>query len=198
MEAREAVKRSVRSLQRIYAFVVALAVARAIEATFITGGQLAYHPERIAIFMAFAVTVVPFFHGMNRHLDRCYVERHDPHVQRALLFDFAVFFIEAGLLFALAASAQSGLFGFLLLVAILAIDIVWGLVSNWIHYEGAESTPQMWVVINSVAIIAILAVYYSAMFPDDVKAEALAVVALLRSVADYRWNWELYFPPVES
>ena len=198
MEARKAVERSVGSLQRIYAFVVALAVGRAIEATFIADGQLTYHPDRIPIFAAFAVTIVPFFHGMNRHLDRCYVERHDPHVQRALLFDFVVFFIEAGLLFAFAASAQSGVSGFLILAGILAIDIVWGFLSHLIHYRDAESTPTTWVVINSIAVIAILVVYYTGAFPDDVTPWALAAVAFIRTVADYWASWKLYFPPVES
>jgi len=141
MARRRVIERSVQSLQRIYAFVVALAVARAIEATFVSpGNTLAFFPERLPVFVAFVVTVVPFFHGMNRHLDRCYIEHEDEHVQGALLFDFFVFFLEAGLLFAFAASVQSGAFGFLIMAAMLTLDTLWALISTWIHYRDRKTS----------------------------------------------------------
>jgi len=57
--------------------------------------------------VAFLVTLVPFFHGMNRHLDHCYLEKEPPVLHGALLFDFSIFFLEAGFLFAAAWSVRS-------------------------------------------------------------------------------------------
>lgn len=188
------VERSVNSLQQVYAFVVALAVARAVEAAFVAGGELVWTPERMPVLIAFVVTVVPFFHGMNRHLDRCYVERQDEHVRGVLLADFAVFFLEAAVLFAFAASISSGLEGFLILAALLALDTLWGLVSHWIHYRDATSSTRTWAMVNAVFVILIVLVYFLEGYADAVKPWILALMAVVRTVADYKVAWSFYFP----
>lgn len=193
--ARKTVERSVDSLQRIYAFVVALAVARSVEAAFVLDGDLVWAPDRLPALIAFVVTVVPFFHGMNRHLDRCYVERHDPHVQGALLADFAVFFLEAAMFFALATSIRSGLDGFLILAAILALDTVWGMISHWIHYRDDASSSRAWAAVNAVFAVAIVLVYFWDGYADAAKPWILALLAVARTVVDYKVSWAFYFPP---
>jgi hypothetical protein len=198
MEKTRAVERSVQSLQRIYAFVVALAIGRAIESTFVTEEVLSFHPDRLPIFLAFLVTVVPFFHGMNRHLDRCYLEQRDSNVQKALLFDFIVFFIEAGLLFAFAASTQSGLSGFLILAVMLALDIPWAMISQWIHYGENPTGTWLWATVNTGAIVLIVAIYFLDVYAPLVKPWILAMVAAVRSGADYWLSWDLYFPPIST
>jgi hypothetical protein len=146
--------------------------------------------------VTFLVTVVPFFHGMNRHLDRCYLENRDTKVQKALLFDFAVFFVEAGLLFALAASAQSGLYGFLILAAMLAIDVVWATISQWIHYGENPTGTWMWAAVNTATIVTIVLIYFLQVYSPAAKPWILSMIAVVRSVLDYSISWELYFPPV--
>jgi len=72
-EAERIKERSVDSLQQIYAVVIALAIAQAVlsllkdpfSGTSIVSGQILIG---LPAFVAFLVTLVPFWHGMNRHL----------------------------------------------------------------------------------------------------------------------------------
>jgi len=193
-------ERSVDSLQKIYAVVVALAVTTAIQsllkdpvaATLLALSQIM---TGLPAFVAFLVTLVPFWHGMNRHLDRCYLEKKSAVVQGALLLDFVTFFIEASLLFAAAWSLRSGIYSFAALGALLLVDMLWGFISHQIHFPGQKSHVRMWSAINLVAIvIAILVVDY----PFQHKSIVLMVVAILRSIVDYGFCWDFYFPRQEQ
>jgi hypothetical protein len=93
-------ERSVDSLQQIYAVVIALAIAQAIESLLkdpVRGTVLDLDQIKVGLpaLVAFLVTLVPFWHGMNRHLDRCYLEKESAIRQGALLLDFWTFFVEA-------------------------------------------------------------------------------------------------------
>lgn len=189
-------ERSVDSLQQIYAVVIALAIAQAVQGLLkdpVHGTVLEL--KQIAAgtpgFVAFLVTLVPFWHGMNRHLDRCYMEKKDTVRQGALLLDFVAFFIEASLLFAVAWTLRSGILSFILLGALLVVDMIWALISHQIHFPDQKSHARRWSAINAVAIfIAILVVE----FQFQQKPIGLMVVAIARSVADYSLCWKFYFP----
>jgi hypothetical protein len=92
------IARSVDSLQKIYSVVIALAIGQAIQTLLIdrTTGTLAVPGVvlgRTPAFLALLAILVPFYHGMNRHLDVAYIERADEQrAEAALLFDFVVFF----------------------------------------------------------------------------------------------------------
>jgi len=98
-------ERSIDSIARIYAVVIGVALSASVK-TLITEHSSG-DPDlssRIWIgmpaFVAFVVTLVPFWHGMNRHLDRSYLEKKQgPAEQGSLLIDFLIFFLEAILLF---------------------------------------------------------------------------------------------------
>jgi len=98
-----AVERSVTSLQTIYAIIIALSMGQAIQTLFeaAPGGPLKLSSDvftYIPAFITFISLLVPFYHGMNRHLDMCYIEKSTDVVKGALLFDFVIFFVEAALL----------------------------------------------------------------------------------------------------
>ena len=195
-EAERVKERSVDSLQQIYAVVIALAIAQAVESLLkdpTTGTLLSLQQILVGLpaFIAFLVTLVPFWHGMNRHLDRCYVEKKSDVVQGALLFDFATFFIEASLLFTVAWSLRSGIYSFVALGGLLLADMIWGFISHEIHFAGHKSHVRRWSAINFVAIlVAVLIVA----FPFQQKLLVLMAVAIARSIADYWWCSEFYFP----
>ena len=140
--------RSVDSIANIYAVVIALAIAQAIQ-TLIkdpSGGAGLKFDALYAgapAFVAFLFTLVPFWHGMNRHLDRCYLEKTGVVAQGALLFDFTVFFLEAGLLFAAGWSLRAGLVTFYCLGVLLVTDMVWGYISHLIHFPHTKSHVVM-------------------------------------------------------
>src|SRR5438128_10205661 len=119
-EAERIKERSVDSLQQIYAVVIALAIAQAIQSLLkdpVRGTLLELSQILVGLpaFAALLVTLVPFWHGMNRHLDRCYLEKKSAVVQGALLLDFTTFFLEASLLFAAGWSLRSGIYSFIAL-----------------------------------------------------------------------------------
>jgi hypothetical protein len=80
IDAGKVIERSVDSIEKIYAVVIALAIAQAVQSLLKEpSGAATLNFERISSgvpsFVAFLVTLVPFWHGMNRHLDRCYLEK---------------------------------------------------------------------------------------------------------------------------
>lgn len=195
-ELSKPIERSVDSVQKIYAVVIALAISQAIRSllkgpdgvTEITWSQLS---PGLPSFVAFLVTLVPFWHGMNRHLDRCYLEKTAGVVQGALLLDFGTFFLEAIALFAAGWSLRSGVETFWYLGGLLGLDMIWAFISHQIHFPGTRSHAVKWSVINVVAaLFAILVITY----PFQYKLLVLMVIAVFRSVADYLLCWSFYFP----
>jgi hypothetical protein len=189
-------ERSVDSLQKIYAFVIALAISAAIQALLKAPANEELLPadsviQGLPVFVAFVVTLVPFYHGMNRHFDHCYLEKTRSVVQGALLLDFAVFFLEASLLFAVAWSLRSGLRGFVLLGVLLSVDMLWGVGSHFIHYAGEKPSILRWSVINLIAIGLAFGVLF---YPTDRRPALLMLIAIFRTVADYYFCWGFYFP----
>ena len=138
-------ERSVSSLQTLYAMVVALAVGQAVQSFVRNKSTLSQllstqSAPAIAGLLGFLVTLVPFYYGMNRHLDKTYLERGATARHGALLLDFFAFFVEALVLFFISWSIGTGVVTFLLLGILLALDVAWGAVSHLIHYAGEAST----------------------------------------------------------
>lgn len=179
--------------------VIAIAIAQAIQ-SFLkdASGTANLSLERllpgIPGLVAFLFTLVPFWHGMNRHLDRCYLEKTTGVAQGALLLDFATFFIEAGLLFAAGWSLRSGISTFYYLGLLLGVDMIWAFVSHQIHFPGRKSHAKKWSLIN---IVAIFLAFLVVTFPFESKALVLMGIAVLRSIADYGFCWAFYFPGSE-
>ena len=100
---REARKRSVDNLQRLYTVVISLAVAESLRR--LLGDT---PPETIAdykqwlMFASLIFTVVPFYHGANRYLDATYVTGERSAKPIALMVDFVMLFLEGLLFFGLA------------------------------------------------------------------------------------------------
>jgi hypothetical protein len=192
--------RSVDSIARIYAVVTALAISQTVQ-TFLKDSNgnailsIAGLTPGGPALVAFLSTLVPFWHGMNRHLDRCYLEKKETVVRGALLFDFAVFFCEASLLFAAGLSLRSGLRSFYVLGLLLLVDMVWGFISHQIHFPGKKSYVVRW---SSINLAAGALAFFIVIFPFDQKAWALTVVAILRSITDYALCWRFYFPDAKE
>ncbi len=198
----KSIERSVDSLQMIYAVIVALAIGKAIQATFIdtSTGLFKFDSSLfnyLPAFLTFVVTIVPFYHGMNRHLDKCYIENTERHVEGALLFDFLVFFFEASILFSFSTSIKSGLQSFLVLGVLLLVDIFWALISHWIHYRKFKPSVVRWSLINSGAIALGVFIYLNTSYTQGSKAFLLFVIAIIRSALDYGFLWRFYFPKPE-
>ena len=199
IQPEKAIERSVDSIARIYAVVIALAISMSFQTLFKDdNGVIRFELNSILsatpALVAFMFTLVPFWHGMNRHLDRCYLEKSEVVAQGALLIDFSVFFLESGILFATALTLRLGLIPYYCLAFLLALDMIWSLVSHYIHFPKRKSHAMKWSKINIVFIFVGLLVIA---FPFDMKTIVLTALAVLRSIVDYWLCWDFYFPTEE-
>ena len=125
---RKDIEKSIDSLQRIHAMVSALALGEAVRRLILNpgGADAAFNAEVMPQFIALVCTIVPFYHGMHRHLEHAYLFAQDTrHPKGVLLIDFVVFVVEACTFFALASLFHSPAF-FWVLAALLTFDAVWG------------------------------------------------------------------------
>jgi hypothetical protein len=199
-------ERTVDGLQKVYAVVVALALGQAIRGlvTSPRADTLATFSEvlaRIPPFGAFLVTLVPFFHGMNRHLDRCYLDRSIAFPRwGAFLFDFCVFFVQSSLLFLIALSLSDPPRAFLFVGLLLFLDVLWGLTSHAINPSPGEH-PLRWAVVNIVTLPVGVMLTVLSVVPDGARPWILFGLTCARTIVDYKVSWPFYFPggdePVE-
>jgi hypothetical protein len=197
MPVAKTVERSVDTLQRVYAVIVALAISEGIKRTFLKSGsgQVEIHYQHLAEFIALIATAVPFLHGMNRHLDQTLSIIGDTNKRSRFLFivlDFVVFLVEGCFLFLLAALVTEGVKFFKWLMGLLVLDVAWAF-GTW---RVTKSAAIHWAWINGAmfGISAILLFCFSDQF-DGVKTWVLAIFAVARTVLDYWWAWAFYFPP---
>lgn len=193
------VERSVDGLQKIYAVVVALAISQAVMnflkdrndfGAFFTAEAW----NAMSAIAALLLTVVPFYHGMNRHLERSYLERDAGARHGALLLDFSAFFLESFVLLAVSWSIRKGPLAFFFLGVLLVGDVIWGIMSHFIHYAGGQSTVLRWSAINMGAVVLGGLVWFTEAFPESKKVWVFLVIAFLRTVLDYKFGWDFYFP----
>lgn len=207
---KEKVQRSVDSLERLFSVVVALAITIAVEKTlFDSAGQLYPWTDvngehvlvhqvalRLPALLGFLVSIVPFYHGMNRHLDITYIEHTVPRRKEGfLILDFVAFFLESCLLVALASLVDNCPIAFLVLVLLLSVDVLWAWIVHGIHYSDIDPSTITWTKINALAIPALLVIVFSNIFPEGlIRNLALCGAATIRTVCDYYFCWEFYFP----
>jgi hypothetical protein len=195
---------SVKHLCDLYNVVIGVALAIAIEK--VIDEEAAYIPisrQHIWIFLTFVVTAIPFYHGAIRHLYATYVEEGgSKRVKRgALLLDFAILFTESGLFVALAYLIQSPAAFVALFILLIFLDSIWGFIAvTSIAGTQAQSAEKTWALINVVYFIVLLIGYFS----FDVGSQGfsweprhtymLLATAFLRTVIDYFFSWDFYYP----
>src|SRR5437868_6824710 len=111
VDTNDALKRSIDTLQRIYAVVAALAIGEALRRAVLKGGgpahtiQVSWSDIQLPLCVAVLVTVIPFVHGMNRHLDEHMADLAVPakrsRMVATLMLDFLIFAIQCCVLFSL-------------------------------------------------------------------------------------------------
>lgn len=199
---------SVQSLQKVYAFIIALAVGNSLTKLLIDPRTQAPDMNRLLtegglLFLSFMVTLVPFFHGMNRHLDDVYVfgvmpktPRHPRPTPRphAIMLDLFIFILEAGLLYLMASAVLDTQSFFLLFATLLGVDVLWAIVT-WLI---TRSKAIKWAAINAVTCLAVLVGRGLTHLSPQSLLILLTSIALLRTVFDYSSNWKFYFPLVRD
>jgi hypothetical protein len=200
MTAEKTVERSVDTLQRVYAVIVALAINEGIKRTFLKdgSGKLDIQYQHLAEFVALIFTAVPFLHGMNRHLDQTLTlvrKEKKRWLFLVLVVDFAVFLGESCVLFLMAVSVTSSIDFFRMLMVLLAIDILWCLIT----WKITRSVVARWSPVNIGMVLAscILICGIGSINPEA-KSWVLAGFAVIRTALDYSLAWQFYFPDEEA
>jgi hypothetical protein len=194
---------SVKSLITLYTVVIgaalSLAVARTID---INEGLESLTGVSILLFVSFVVTLFPFFHGALRHLDDAFVENESSHIKTgAFIIDFALLFLHALAFVVLSQLLKRPSHFAWFLIAVLAIDVVWGVFTHFGSSSGGRlSAEWKWTIINFF-FIALVSGYlvsqgiYLDRTTDLMKLSILLTIACVsRSTIDYVWCRDLYFP----
>jgi hypothetical protein len=147
-------------------------------------------------FLAFFGTLLPFYHGAMRHLDRWYVEEAGANVRPGgLLADSLMLFVEGCILVAAALLLPRPYAFAWTLIILLAFDAIWGASTYLIFARKRHIGVELrWVGINLVTtptLIVVVLVLNVAAWPVRL---VIAVVAIMRSVIDYATSWSFYFP----
>jgi hypothetical protein len=194
---------SVTSLVNLYTVVIgvslSIAVAGAID---INKGLQSLTTSSMALFIAFIVTIFPFFHGALRHLHDTYIENKNEHIKPgALIVDFALLFLHALVFLVLSQLLKKPADFAWLLIGVLIVDVVWGVLTFFWSNTPKKLTPGIrWSIIN-IFFIGIVALYlidrniYLGWNDDPGKLAILISIACsIRSFFDYLWCHDVYFP----
>ena len=194
---------SIRSLVNLYTVVIgaalSLAVAGAID---INKGLSSLSAVSILLFIAFLATLFPFFHGALRHLDDTFLENPNPNLKTgALMIDFALLFLHALAFLVLSQLLKKPADFAWFLIAVLTIDVVWGLFTLFGSTVAGKFSPESrWTIINFLFIAATSfylidqEIYLGAPAVPDKLAWLVAIGCVVRSTLDYLWCRDLYFP----
>ncbi|MBA4189807.1 MAG: hypothetical protein C0467_17635 [Planctomycetaceae bacterium] len=186
------VEKSIDSLQRIHALISALALGEAVRRLIQMPGtpEAEFHLSVLPQFLALVCTIVPFYHGMHRHLEATYLFPVDPkHPRGVLLIDFVVFLVEASTFFALASLFNASGF-YWVLAALLVFDAIWSGLTALI----TQATEFRWCVLNFIAAIAMVVVLSLNVFRAGMDVWLLTIIAVVRTIFDYQMHWHFYFP----
>jgi hypothetical protein len=159
-------------------------------------------------FVAYLVTLVPIYHGALRHLDITYFEDESAEAKSgALMFDWALLFIESCFLLGLALLLQKPVaFGWGLCI-FLAFDCIWAFVAHlgFSPKKKESRTEWRWATVNFVTVcfLALALVVANAVetklgLLTSFRWILVLVVAVARTIWDYAWCWSYYYPPASS
>lgn len=196
-------RKSVTPLETLYAVVMGFTLTAGLK-TFAdpwVGGTAAADirlrgPDAFLLY-ALILTLVPFFHGAMRHLEELH-RRPETNSQHKIVFaEYIMLFLEGAVFVLLGlciGSPQHFVFFFLCL---LAIDSPWAALSWWWTPSEHRRHLALWLLLNVVTILALLILKLRVPLPADWPT-FVVWGALVRTVADYTFNWPFYLRGSDS
>jgi hypothetical protein len=197
--------RSVDLLERLYAVIIGLALTEGLKNAVLSANtalpqssifEKTFRPETWPI-LALLFTIIPFFHGANRHLDDVYVFRRSSAKDFALVLDFLFLFSEGTVFYWMALVTSDASYFFRIYVFLLALDIAWGC-AVFFYTENGWQGVKKWVVINLVTVALAGILIATPLLGQIARIHALGLLALARSAFDYVFQWKFYYPPEDS
>jgi hypothetical protein len=149
------------------------------------------------------MNIVRFYHGNMRHMDSLYgvparklaLSTHGS--LGSLGVDFSVVFLESVVFAVISFYAGHRADFVLLFLILLAIDLLWNIVTLQEGSEARDVSHQRgWMVNNVLAVVALLALYfgYQNHHHDLVLLHVAVGVVALNTVIDFAISWKFYFP----
>ena len=197
---------SVKQLAELYNVVIGIALSVSIYTIIDKQNYpLPINLEVIPNFLIFLTIIIPFYHGAVRHLFLTYVENGGSSRIKdgALLVDFIILFVE-GCLFVGAGLLIADYYMFAwAITAVIAIDVIWGALA-YFAFSGADAqiAEKKWALINLVTscTLALMLLFAPEITetPETKIPVAVLIICVLRTVADYKFCWSIYFPTNED
>jgi hypothetical protein len=188
----------VRLLLNLYGMVIALALTAAIGLTVAPDG-IAINPfvlnaRNVALFGAFFVTIVPFYHGASMFMLRTYKHGFASSKKGAPLVDFFILTVEGVIFYAIAASIQNLESFIIWFSSLFVLDIVW-VSFTYFKSTGEEEAPIWWAILNGGMVLFLITI-------SGIRVELwlevyylIFAVAVVRTCLDYAKCYPFYFPP---
>jgi hypothetical protein len=199
--APDELKRSIDSLQRLYTIVVGLALTEALRsflglqvgAAAPPGAAWSSLPWPALITLVF--TIVPFYHGANGHLDQTYLFS-PPRIDKrpALIVDFLMLFLEGVVFLVLALSLTNAQRFGQTFIALLLIDIVWGIFVYFASVDRNAASPvKSWIALNVIAVAVLYVSQHTNLLnSEQARLTFLGGTAVVRTAVDYITCWDFY------
>jgi hypothetical protein len=198
---------TVAHLEELYTVVAGLALTEAITHLIDRQAKMVpIHYQVLPYFLVFVVTLVPLYHGALRHLDNTYLKEGAVIPRRgAFLVDWLLLFIEACSFFGLAIlTDKPAVFSYAFL-GLLVFDAAWafGAYLAFSDRSAGFNEEAKWSIVNGCAVVALILMLVfiatideskSTLSVDNSRWIVLLTVAAARSIADYVWCWQFYFP----
>jgi len=185
-------------LRELYSVVVGLALLGALQNLIEkspTAGVF-IHWNLALWFGAVFVTLLPFYHGALRYLDDVYILGPRKPKRLALLVDYLFLFSEACLLVVLGLLLARPEAFTPVFATLIGVDIIWALAGYFITETGFGSIWR-WLLINLVTLFVLAAITYTP-FLSGAKPYHIVCLAFLRTISDYIWCWDMYFPEPQT
>ena len=197
MGARE---NSVKHLGNFYTVIVGLALTTAIYNLVDANGQVRpFNGVTLLLCVAFVATLLPFYHGAMRHLDKTYLEvdEHAAPKPGALMADFIILFLEGCIFIVLGTKVAHPVAFTFLFTSLLLLDSVWAFFAHLLS-PAPRKQELTWAGINFVTVLVLGGFIYSRGLIDSLSAPVppstigivLCVIALARTVIDYWFSWK--------
>lgn len=194
---------SIKSLVELYTVVIGVALSLAVANSIETSKGLdTFTPPLTFLFIAFIVTLFPFYHGALRHLDDAYLENNNRNIKDgALIIDFVLLFLHALVFVVLSFLLKKPTHFIWVLTILLAIDVVWGIFAHFASSSDSGLTPESrWTIINLLFVGAstwylVANDIYLQDLEEPIKlAFPILLVCIARTLVDYIWCKDIYFP----
>ncbi|HEY6251864.1 MAG TPA: hypothetical protein VI685_18045 [Candidatus Angelobacter sp.] len=192
------IRDSIRGLKEFYSGVLALALYEAIRGVAETHDVLRTLQFRFFL-LAFCATLIPFYHGLMRYFDDSYLSDAPEPKPASFMFDYLLFCVLGGLLVWMGAIFGTGFDGDYFIrvyAALLAMDVVWGFMTHFLTNNFKKVKYWLWLNFGVLVVIALL---WAISHPfQGYQITVFLIIAPVRSILDYAWNWDMYFPKISG